>query len=307
MKTPLKGAALMAAVALVLSACSSGGEGAVSPSPTPPALTNADLSAFVWTEVEGVPTLTFDTPAVMTSTAARVVADGTGDLIEDGMLLEASYTIFSGLDGSLVYSSYDTGQTETLPVASLELDPVLYDALVGSHVGATILYGAPDYSVEAASGVFFAMTIVSGRTPLLRAEGTPVEPVDGLPAVTLDETGKPFIDLSEAVKPEQLVSQLLIEGEGEPVALGDNITVHYTGWLWDGEQFDSSWEGGSPHTWALVPGGLIDGWIEGLQGVPVGSQVLLVVPPDMGYGEAGQGSIPGGATLVFVVDVLSAA
>lgn len=304
MKTSLKGAALMVAVALVLTACSSGGEAEVSASPTP---SSADLSTFEWTEVDGVPTLTFATPAVMTTTAARIVADGTGDLIEDGMLLEAGYTIFSGLDGSLVYSSYDTGQPETLPVASLELDPVLYDALVGSHVGATILYGAPDYSAEAASGVFFAMTILSARMPLARAEGTPVEPVEGLPAVTLDETGKPFIDLSEAVMPEELVSQLLIEGEGEPVALGDNITVHYTGWLWDGEQFDSSWDGGSPYTWALVPGGLIDGWIEGLQGVPVGSQVLLVVPSGMAYGEAGQGSIPGGATLVFVVDVLSAA
>ena len=51
---------------------------------------------------------------------------------------------------------------------------------------------------------------------------------------------------------------------------------------------------------------LIDGWVQGLQGVTVGSRVLLVIPSELGYGDGGNGTIPGGATLVFVVDVLAA-
>src|SRR5690606_2224104 len=128
----------------------------------------------------------------------------------------------------------------------------------------------------------------------------------GLPEITLDATGKPSVDFTGAVESSALVSQLLIEGEGELVEVGDSLTVHYTGWLWDGEQFDSSWDRGAPSTFGLVSGGLIEGWVQGLDGVPVGSQVLLVIPADLGYGAEGSGDIPGGATLVFVIDVLAA-
>ena len=74
---------------------------------------------------------------------------------------------------------------------------------------------------------------------------------------------------------------------------------------WDGTEFDSSW-GGTPFQTTIGAGMVIAGWDQGLVGKTVGSQVLLVIPADLGYGAAGSGSIPGGATLVFVVDVLAA-
>lgn len=82
--------------------------------------------------------------------------------------------------------------------------------------------------------------------------------------------------------------------------------MQYTGWLWDGTQFDSSWDGGTSLSFAFVEGGLIDGWIQGLAGQPIGSQVLLIVPPEYGYGDVDNGPIPAGSTLVFVVDILAA-
>ena len=96
------------------------------------------------------------------------------------------------------------------------------------------------------------------------------------------------------------------QGDGPAVEEGDTVTVHYTGWLWDGTQFDSSWDKGSPATFTLADGQLIDGWVQGLAGQTVGSQVLLVIPPELGYGADGNDTIPGGSTLVFVVDILAA-
>jgi peptidylprolyl isomerase len=81
--------------------------------------------------------------------------------------------------------------------------------------------------------------------------------------------------------------------------------MHYSGFLWDtSEQFDSSWDGGQPTQFVLQDGALIEGFISAVVGQTVGSQVIAVIPPDLGYGDQGAGTIPPGATLVFVIDIL---
>jgi peptidylprolyl isomerase len=127
-----------------------------------------------------------------------------------------------------------------------------------------------------------------------------------LPQVTRDAKGAPSVAFEGAAKPDGLVVEILEPGTGAPVVAGQSITVHYTGWLWDGAKFDSSWDRGEPISFVIARGSLIDGWVDGLVGQPVGSKVLLVVPPEAGYGARGTGPIPGGATLVFVVDVIAA-
>jgi peptidylprolyl isomerase len=146
------------------------------------------------------------------------------------------------------------------------------------------------------------------RVPLDRAEGEPVEPQEGLPTVELGEDGAPTITVPDDDPPSELIVQPLIEGTGPEVESGDSITVHYTGVLWDdGTVFDSSWQSGAPATFEIGTGSVIAGWDEGLVGQPVGSQVLLVVPPDKGYPEGSpDGSISADDTLVFVVDILDA-
>ncbi len=145
-------------------------------------------------------------------------------------------------------------------------------------------------------------------TPSLnRAQGEPVAPAAGLPTIELAANGAPSIDFANSTKPDGLVVQPLIAGDGAPVADGDSITVHYSGWLWDGAPFDSSWRRAEAITFVIARGSLIDGWVDGLVGQPVGSQVLLVVPPEKGYGAADMGVIPPHSTLVFVVDILAAA
>ncbi len=157
--------------------------------------------------------------------------------------------------------------------------------------------------------LLFVVDVKGVRTPLKRATGTSVSPPDGLPTVELGADGKPTITVPKSAPPTQLVVQPLIKGDGPVVAAGQTLTVQYTGIIYgSGKQFDSSWDRGAPADFPIGAGQVIKGWDEGLVGQTVGSQVLLVVPPDKGYGATGQSQagIAGTDTLVFVVDILDA-
>lgn len=103
-----------------------------------------------------------------------------------------------------------------------------------------------------------------------------------------------------------LMYQDLVVGDGEVAQAGDSVSVHYTGWLKDGTKFDSSVDRGEPFVFHLGQGRVIPGWDEGVAGMRVGGKRKLVIPPELGYGDAGAGGglIPGGATLVFDVELL---
>jgi peptidylprolyl isomerase len=149
--------------------------------------------------------------------------------------------------------------------------------------------------------------IMGAETVPTRAEGEHVTPPPGLPEVTLNVDGEPSLgEVPPAYRDvTEMTVQPLIIGEGRVVTPDDFLTVHYTGWFTDGQVFDSSWARRQPTGFPLS--GVIQGWTQGLSGQTIGSQVLLIIPPDLAYGEAGQPpTIPGGATLIFVVDILSA-
>lgn len=93
-------------------------------------------------------------------------------------------------------------------------------------------------------------------------------------------------------------------GSGDAVKKGDKVRVHYTGRLTDGTVFDSSVTRNQPFEFTVGAGQVIRGWDEGLLGMQVGGKRTLTVPPEMGYGEAGIGPIPGNATLIFDIELL---
>ena len=95
-------------------------------------------------------------------------------------------------------------------------------------------------------------------------------------------------------------------GQGA-VKAGQNVTVHYTGWLTNGTKFDSSRDRGQPFVFQLGLGRVIKGWDEGVATMQLGGKRRLIVPPDLGYGAQGTGGvIPGNATLIFDVELISA-
>jgi FKBP-type peptidyl-prolyl cis-trans isomerase FkpA len=101
----------------------------------------------------------------------------------------------------------------------------------------------------------------------------------------------------------------VVEGSGAAAAAGQQVSVHYTGWLTDGvikgRKFDSSKDRGDPFEFPLGAGHVIKGWDEGVQGMKVGGTRLLTIPPALGYGARGAGGvIPPNATLLFEVELL---
>jgi FKBP-type peptidyl-prolyl cis-trans isomerase FkpA len=98
-------------------------------------------------------------------------------------------------------------------------------------------------------------------------------------------------------------------GTGEEAQSGQQVTVHYTGWLYNngtkGAKFDSSKDRNDPFEFGLGRGQVIRGWDEGVQGMKVGGTRVLVIPPQLGYGARGAGGvIPPNATLTFEVELL---
>ncbi len=102
-----------------------------------------------------------------------------------------------------------------------------------------------------------------------------------------------------------LIMEDVALGDGDAAASGQDVTVHYTGWLTDGKKFDSSKDRGDPFIFALGGRQVIAGWDEGVQGMKVGGVRKLTIPPELGYGARGAGGvIPPNATLVFEVELL---
>jgi FKBP-type peptidyl-prolyl cis-trans isomerase FkpA len=106
-------------------------------------------------------------------------------------------------------------------------------------------------------------------------------------------------------KLEKLIIDDVRIGTGDEVVNGDTVTVHYVGTLQNGQEFDNSNKRGQPFTFTVGAGQVIKGWEEGVLGMKTGGTRILVIPSDMAYGDRGIGPIPGGASLVFSIELLA--
>lgn len=96
-----------------------------------------------------------------------------------------------------------------------------------------------------------------------------------------------------------------VVGTGDEAVAGKTVSVNYVGTLTNGTKFDSSYDRNQPFEFVLGAGNVIKGWDQGVAGMKVGGKRKLVIPPDLGYGASGNGSIPPNSTLVFEVELLS--
>lgn len=248
-------------------------------------------------EAAAKPSLRYDLPLVVAETVVEVIWEGTGPRVVDGQPILVNYYAEQGVDGSVINETYSTEpKPYLLTPEALGLE--IHEALSGKRVGSRVLYVAPPGPGESSATV-----AVFDLLPT-RATGEAVEPREGLPVVTLGSRGEPSVELPDAPPPTELVVQPLIRGSGAQVLAGEVITVQYVRVTWEGEDIESSWDAGSlPVSFPIGVGSLIAGWDEGLVEQTVGSQVLLVIPPYLGYG--GDDEL-GAQTLVFVVDILAA-
>ncbi|MGH3824362.1 MAG: FKBP-type peptidyl-prolyl cis-trans isomerase [Pseudonocardiaceae bacterium] len=118
---------------------------------------------------------------------------------------------------------------------------------------------------------------------------------------------RPTVELPEGPAPTELVIEDQVVGEGTEAIVGAQIRAHYVGVAHStGQQFDASWDRGSPLEFRLGTGRVIKGWDDGIVGMRVGGRRRLTIPPQLAYGDRGAGAtIKPGETLVFVVDLVS--
>lgn len=117
---------------------------------------------------------------------------------------------------------------------------------------------------------------------------------------------KPEVDFPGGESPADLEIKDIWEGDGAVAEAGDLVNVHYVGVLFEsGEEFDASWNRGTPLEFQLGVGMVIAGWDKGVQGMKVGGRRQLVIPAHLAYGDRGAGAKIGpGDTLIFVCDLV---
>ena len=131
------------------------------------------------------------------------------------------------------------------------------------------------------------------------------------PANAENTTAKETVKMAENITELQKIDTQV--GTGREAEPGFNVTVHYTGWLYDpaakdgkGKKFDSSLDRGQPFNFFLGGGQVIQGWDEGFAGMKIGGKRTLIIPSEMGYGARGAGgAIPPNANLIFDVELLA--
>ncbi|WP_426595517.1 FKBP-type peptidyl-prolyl cis-trans isomerase [Cellulomonas sp. McL0617] len=249
-------------------------------------------------EPGGAPTITYLTPLQVTETHTQQIWPGTGPALVEGQSVLIDYWLEDAADGSLVKESYSSKPVAML-LSEVDLGKDLYQTLRGQKVGARLLQISPG---SGAGGATDYPTVTVVDVLPTKASGEAVPPRSDLPAVSLDASGAPKLTPTGTDPPGALVAQPLIRGTGDQVQSDDVVTVQYTGFAWTtGDAFDSTWShNGLPVSFSLQD---VPAWAEGLVDQPVGSQVMLVVPPTYALGVTDSEEMKG-QTVVFVVDIL---
>jgi peptidylprolyl isomerase len=260
------------------------------------------------------PTVSFPTPISADFVQAKMIVEGSGPVFTGRNLVEFEFAGYNGGSGSLIQQSSFTGTDIQSGFFGPDQVPNFCNALAGAKEGSRVVAILPPDQAHDSQGVpalgvgpddSFVFVIDLKKVYLAKATGDAVAAEAGLPTVVTTSEGIPGVTIPSTPAPTELKISQLIRGSGPVVELGQKVTMHYSGFLWDtSEKFDSSWDGGEPTQFQLQEGALIEGFLSAVIGQTVGSQVIAVIPPAQGYGETGAGSIPPGATLVFVIDIL---
>jgi peptidylprolyl isomerase len=264
------------------------------------------------------PKVDFATPLHASKLETKVVLEGKGPKITGDQLVDIEYVGINGGTGKVFQTSKFDGSDFASQLLKAGSKPDFCDALAGTREGSRVAVifppalahggkGIPDLGVKPTDSLLFVFDVLKVFLP--KALGTEKALPAGFPNVNVVRAtdGTPGVVIAKAKAPTTLSIADTIEGRGDSVKMGQTVTLHYSGFLWDGKtKFDSSWDKGQPVQFKLAKGALIDGFLKAVVGQKIGSQVVAVIPPAQGYGSQANASIPANSTLVFVIDILGA-
>lgn len=287
-------------------------------------------------EVGSRPEVTWKARMEAGEAETEVVTEGDGAALKDGDEIVVNYYVGNGFTQQTTLDTYtdefvpavfpvggEVPQPSSAQPSDEQIARYLLDVFVGDQVEAGDTVGTRKISTVTSADVVggsgnildignedpLMLVIDIGSVVRTGPEGPPIKGrPDWVPSIAFKDGVPQGLDFAKAAKPDgSLKTAVLYQGTGVDVAENDLIVVDYLGQVYDGAKaFDKSYGRGTLPT-VIGQGAVIQGWDDALVGVQVGSRVMLQIPPDLGYGKAGQGEdIPGGSTLYFVIDVLAA-
>ncbi|MEU0682656.1 MULTISPECIES: FKBP-type peptidyl-prolyl cis-trans isomerase [Streptomyces] len=251
--------------------------------------------------------------------AVKTVIAGGGRTIAENDFIVAHYLGQVWSTAKVFDNSYDRKEPLAIQLAQGTIIDGWRYGLVGKKTGSRVQMAVPptwgygeqgnaQAGIKGTDTLVFVVDVQDTFNAKSSAKGADVaqDNID-LPKVGTNTDGKaPSIEVPDAQAPKKLVANYVIEGDGEKVGAEDSVLVQYKGVLWDGgKEFDSTYGRGQLTSFSLQQ--VVKGWAQGLTGKKVGSRVLIVIPPELGYGDnPPQGSgIQKDSTLVFSVDILA--
>jgi peptidylprolyl isomerase len=270
------------------------------------------------------PQVTASFPVATPKTTQRsVISSGTGAVVHAGDRVALDFEVYDGTSGKVITSTRFEGQpvTFTLTAAS-KVIPGIIDTVACARVGSRIVgvippsqgfgkAGSAKLGIGATDPLVMITDVVSIQPappkPLSTPRGIAQSPLPGFPTVTVSTKGVPKVSIPANAAPAKFQVETLIDGDGPKVPTDVNVIVDYQALNWRTGKIVSgrdTWLTG--HTASFNTGVSIAGFARAVEGQHVGSRVLVVIPPSLGYGSAGQPQlgIAGTDDLVFLIDIL---
>ncbi|WP_221351425.1 FKBP-type peptidyl-prolyl cis-trans isomerase [Streptomyces beigongshangae] len=251
--------------------------------------------------------------------AVKTLVAGTGRTVAENDYVQAHYLGQVWSSAKVFDNSYDRRTPLLIQLAQGQIIDGWRYALTGRKAGSRVQMAVPptwgygtsgneQAGIKGTDTLVFVVDVQEVFNGKSSAKGAVVAQDDiDLPKVGTNTDGKaPSIDVPKKAAPKKLVANYVIEGDGDEVGENETVLVQYKGVLWaDGKEFDSTYSRGQLTSFSLQQ--VVKGWGQGLAGKKVGSRVVIVIPPSLGYGDnPPQGSgIKKDSVLVFTVDILA--
>lgn len=292
-------------------------------SPPPPKIVDGPLPAITGgTKFGEKPTVAKGMGQPSKDLAVRTVIAGNGRTVAENDFIEANYLGQIWSSGKVFDNSYDRSPLVLQLARGSIIDGWRY-ALTGKKIGSRVEIAVPptwgygpsgneQAGIKGTDTLVFVIDLLDSFNTKSSAKGKVVPQTDpALPKVATNTDGsRPKVTLPKSDPPKKLVSNYVLEGDGDEVTAKQTILCQFQGLEWQGGRtFQTTYGSGRLSQFSVEQmEQVVKGLAQGVTGKKVGSRVLVVVPPDLGYGDnppSGSG-IKKGATLVFTVDILAA-